>query len=49
MVRELAIKISDVLPRTIEMVIAQHPLAVPAAENIRRGVSQQVRMILDES
>jgi len=49
MVRELALKISNVLPRTIETVIAQHPLAMPAAENIRRGVSQQVRMILDES
>jgi serine/threonine-protein kinase HipA len=49
MVRELAIKLSDVLPQTIEMVIAQHPLAVPAADNTRQGVTRQVRMILDGS
>ena len=49
MARELAIKISDELPQTIETVIAQHPLAAPAADNIRRAVTRQARMILDAS
>jgi len=48
-VRELAETISDALAQTIETVIAQHPLAVPAANAVREGVTQQVNMILGES
>jgi serine/threonine-protein kinase HipA len=47
-VRELAKKLGDVLPHTIESVIAQYPIAVRAANAVRDGVSQQINMVLNE-
>ena len=47
-VRELAKKLGDVLPHTVESVIAQYPLAERAANAVRDGVSQQINMVLNE-
>jgi len=47
-VRELAKNLADVLPHTVESVIAQYPIAERAANAVRDGVSQQINMVLNE-
>ena len=45
-VGELAETLRDVLPYVFESVVRQHPVAIPAANAVREGVTQQVNMIL---
>lgn len=47
-VRELAESLRDALPNIYAAVIAQYPMAIPAANAVKEGVTQQVDMVLGQ-